>query len=326
METNEIQKKIQELQSLAEKSNVNIDSDIKRLSEKLGEGARMTPADLWKKIQLARHSDRPTTLEIIAAITESFMEFHGDRYFGDDAAMVGGVGLIEGRPVTFIGHQKGRNMKENIRRNYGWAHPEGYRKALRLAKQAEKFGRPVVTFIDTAGAYPGIASEERGISEAIARNLKEFAMLRTPVLCFIIGEGGSGGAIGIAVGNEVYMLENSFYTVISPEGCASILLRDPSKAPEAASQLKLLPSDLLAFGIVDGIIREPDGGAHIDHVVTSANIKAQILESLKRLETKTGEQLARERMAKFMSMGRFVEEGGPKANFFQRLFSITRKS
>jgi acetyl-CoA carboxylase carboxyl transferase subunit alpha len=240
--------------------------------------------------------------------------------------MVGGVGLLDGRPVTFIGHQKGRNMKENIRRNYGWAHPEGYRKALRLAKQAEKFGRPVVTFIDTAGAYPGIASEERGISEAIARNLKEFAMLKTPVICFIIGEGGSGGAIGIAVGNEVYMLENSFYTVISPEGCASILLRDPSKAAEAAAQLKLLPSDLLAFGIVDGIVPEPEGGAHSDHVIASANIKAQILDSLKRLETKTGEQLARERMAKFMSMGRFVEEGGPKPNFFQRLFSINRKS
>lgn len=325
MDQSEIQKKIQELQSLAEKNSVDIQSDLKRLQEKLNDG-KMTPADLWKKIQLARNSDRPTTLEIINHIAENFLELHGDRAYGDDAALVGGVGLIDGRPVTFMGHQKGRNMKENIRRNYGWAHPEGYRKALRLAKQAEKFGRPIITFIDTAGAYPGLASEERGIGEAIARNLRDFALLRVPVLAFIIGEGGSGGAIGIGVANEVYMLENSFYSVISPEGCASILLRDPNKAPEAAAQLKLLPSDLMSFGIVDGVVPEPDGGAHSDHALTAAHIKTQILESLKRLEQKTGEQLARERMTKFLAMGRFTEEGGPKPNFFQRLFSLSRRA
>jgi len=325
MDQTEIQKKIQELQSLADKNNVDIQSDLRRLQEKLTDG-KLTPADLWKKIQLARNADRPTTLEIISHISENFLELHGDRAYGDDAALVGGVGLLDGRPVTFLGHQKGRNMKENIRRNYGWAHPEGYRKALRLAKQAEKFGRPVITFIDTAGAYPGLASEERGIGEAIARNLRDFALLRVPVLAFIIGEGGSGGAIGIGVANEVYMLENSFYSVISPEGCASILLRDPNKAPEAAAQLKLLPSDLMSFGIVDGVVPEPDGGAHADHALTAAHIKAQILESLKRLEQKTGEQLARERMSKFLAMGRFTEEGGPKPNFFQRLFSITRRA
>jgi len=325
MEQNEIQKKIQELQSLAEKSSVDIQSDLKRLQEKLVDG-KMTPQDIWKKILLARNSDRPTTLEIIQHITENFLELHGDRAFGDDAAMVGGVGLLDGRPVTFIGHQKGRNMKENIRRNYGWAHPEGYRKALRLAQQAEKFGRPVVTFIDTAGAFPGLASEERGIGESIARNLRDFSLLKVPVICFILGEGGSGGAIGIGVGNEVYMLENSFYSVISPEGCASLLYRDASKAPEAAAQLKLLPSDLLSFGIVDGIVPEPDGGAHADHALTAANIKTQIVESLKRLETKTGEQLIRERMTKFLAMGRFVEEGGPKPNFFQRLFTLNWRS
>ena len=325
MDQDEIQKKIQELRSLAEKNSLDIGPDLKRLQEKLNDG-KMTPADLWKKILLARNADRPTTLEIIHHIAENFLELHGDRAYGDDAALVGGVGLIDGRPVTFLGHQKGRNMKENIRRNYGWAHPEGYRKALRLAKQAEKFGRPVITFIDTAGAYPGLASEERGIGEAIAHNLRDFALLRVPVLAFIIGEGGSGGAIGIGVANEVFMLENSFYSVISPEGCASILLRDPNKAPEAAAQLKLLPSDLMAFGVVDGIVPEPDGGAHADHAMTAAHIKTQILESLKRLEQKTGEQWARERMTKFLAMGRFTEEGGPKANFFQRLFSLNRRS
>ena len=325
MDQNEIEKKIQELKALAEKTGLDIGPDLKRLQEKFSDG-KMTPADLWKKILLARNADRPTTLEIIHHIAENFLELHGDRAYGDDAALVGGVGLIDGRPVTFLGHQKGRNMKENIRRNYGWAHPEGYRKALRLAKQAEKFGRPVITFIDTAGAYPGLASEERGIGEAIAHNLRDFALLKVPVLAFIIGEGGSGGAIGIGVANEVFMLENSFYSVISPEGCASILLRDPNKAPEAAAQLKLLPSDLMTFGIVDGIIPEPDGGAHSDHAMTAAHIKTQVLESLKRLEQKTGEQLARERMTKFLAMGRFTEEGGSKANFFQRLFSLNRKA
>lgn len=325
MDQTEIQKKIQELQSLAEKNSVDIQSDLKRLQEKLVDG-KLSPQDLWKKILLARNADRPTTLEIIHHISDNFIELHGDRAYGDDAALVGGVGLLDGRPVTFLGHQKGRNMKENIRRNYGWAHPEGYRKALRLARQAEKFGRPVITFIDTAGAYPGLASEERGIGEAIARNLRDFALLRVPVLAFIIGEGGSGGAIGIGVANEVYMLENSFYSVISPEGCASILLRDPNKAPEAAAQLKLLPSDLMSFGIVDGVVAEPDGGAHADHAMTSAHIKTQILDSLKRLEQKTGDQLARERMDKFLAMGRFSEEGGPKPNFFQRLFSLNRRT
>jgi acetyl-CoA carboxylase carboxyl transferase subunit alpha len=325
MDQTQIQKKIQELQSLAEKNSVDIQSDLKRLQEKLVDG-KMTPDDIWKKILLARNADRPTTLEIINHIAENFLELHGDRAFGDDAALVGGIGLLDGRPVTFLGHQKGRNMKENIRRNYGWAHPEGYRKALRLAQEAEKFGRPVITFIDTAGAFPGLASEERGIGESIARNLKEFAMLKTPVICFVIGEGGSGGALGIGIGNEVYMLENTFYSVISPEGCASLLYRDASKAADAAAQLKLLPTDLLSFGIVDGIVPEPDGGAHADHALTSAHIKTQILESLKRLEQKTGEQLARERMTKFLAMGRFVEEGASKPNFFQRLFSLNRRA
>lgn len=321
MDQKEIQKKIQELQTLAAKNSPEVVADLNRIQDKLA-GAKLSPAEVWKKVELARNSDRPTCLELIGHITDNdFIEFHGDRYFGDDPALVGGVGRMAGKPVTFIGHQKGRNMKESIKRNYGWAHPEGYRKALRLAKQAEKFGRPIVTLIDTAGAFPGIASEERGIGEAIARNLKEFAVLKVPVICFIIGEGGSGGALGIAVGNEVYMLENSTYSVISPEGFASILLRDASKAKEAAAQLKLLPTDLLSFGIIDGIVPEPAGGAHTDHQYTANAIKQQILDSLNRLSTKTSEQLVRDRLSKLMTLGRFNDESAPKQNFFQRLFN-----
>ncbi len=303
MDQSEIQKKIQELQSLAEKNSVDIQSDLKRLREKLNDG-KMTPADLWKKIQLARNSDRPTTLEIINHIAENFLELHGDRAYGDDAALVGGVGLLDGRPVTFLGHQKGRNMKENIRRNYGWAHPEGYRKALRLAKQAEKFGRPVITFIDTAGAYPGLASEERGIGEAIARNLRDFALLRVPVLAFIIGEGGSGGAIAIATANRVLMLENAIYSVISPEGGASILLRDAAKAQDAASNMKITAQDLLGFGVIDGIIPEPPGGAHRHPEEVMAETGKSITDFLTNFAGNKGRlELREQRREKFLAMG-----------------------
>ena len=321
MSQEEIQLKLKELQTLAIKSNVDIGSELNRLSEKLS-GSRLSPDDIWKKVEMARHSDRPTTLELIAAMADDFIELKGDRYYGDDPAMVGGIARIAGKPITFIGHQKGRNLKENIKRNYGWAHPEGYRKALRLALQAEKFNRPIVTFIDTAGAYPGLESELRGIGEAIARNLKEFSMLKVPVICFIIGEGGSGGALGIGVGNEVFMLENTMYSVISPEGFASILLRDASKTKEAAHLLKITPPDLLGFGIVDGIIPEPIGGAQSDHPTTAANIKQQILDSLSRLSAKSPEQLVRDRMNRLMGMGRFLDESAPKPGFFQRLFGI----
>lgn len=323
MDQKEIQKKIQELQTLAAKNSPEVVAELTRIQEKLS-GNLLSPPEIWDKVKLARNSDRPTTIDLIAHLADDFLELHGDRYFGDDPALIGGVGRIAGKPVTFLGHQRGRNMKENIRRNYAMAHPEGYRKALRLAYQAEKFGRPIITFIDTQGAYPGLASEERGIGEAIARNLKELSILKVPIICFIIGEGGSGGALGIGVGNEVYMLENTIYSVISPEGCASILLRDASKAPEAAAQLKLLPSDLLSFGIIDGIVPEPAGGAHTDHAYTAASIKQQITDSLTRLSTKTGEQLVRERLSKLMTFGRYVDESAPKQNFFQRLFS--RKS
>jgi acetyl-CoA carboxylase carboxyl transferase subunit alpha len=271
-------------------------------------------------VELARNADRPTTLDIIDNISEDFLELHGDRYYGDDPALVGGICRIGGRPYTFMGHQRGRNMKENIWRNFGTAHPEGYRKALRLAQQAEKFKRPIITFIDTKGAYPGLASEERGVGEAIARNLREFSVLKVPIVCFVIGEGGSGGALGIGVGNEVYMLENTTYSVISPEGCASILLRDSSKANEAAVLMKLTAADLKKMGIIDGVLPEPAGGAHLDHSYTSNGIRSQILESVSRLGSKSPDQLVRERIDKFMAFGEF-EGKAQGGGILGRLFS-----
>lgn len=320
MNQDEIQRKIKELQSLALKNAVDISTDLSRLQEKLT-GGRLTASDVWKKVELARHAERPKTLDLLELIAEDYVELHGDRLYGDDPAIVGGIARIGGRAVTFLGHQKGRDMKENIRRNYGQGHPEGYRKALRLAEQAEKFGRPIVTFIDTAGAYPGLAGEERGIGEAIARNLKVFSVLKVPIICIVIGEGGSGGALGIGVGNEVYMLENTMYSVISPEGFASILLRDATKSQEAASLLKLTAGDLLSFGIIDGIIPEPQGGAHTNHQATAGAIQQQIIDSLNRLSTRTPEVLVRDRMNKIMGLGRFMDESAPRPGFFQRLFA-----
>ncbi|MEM5948497.1 acetyl-CoA carboxylase carboxyltransferase subunit alpha [Spirochaetia bacterium 38H-sp] len=265
--------------------------------------AKTEEEKIWKSVELARHIQRPTTLDYISRITENFMELHGDRCFGDDPALIGGIAIFEGSPVTIIGHQKGQNMKENIKRNYGMAHPEGYRKALRLAKQAEKFNRPIFTFIDTSGAYPGITAEERGIGEAIARNLKELSILKVPVICIIIGEGGSGGALGIGVGDRVYMLRNSIYSVISPEGCASILLRDASRAKEAAKLMKLTAPYLLEFGIIDGIIEEPEGGAHTDIDATASNIKETLSSALQQLKAKKPAQLIKERTQKLFSLG-----------------------
>ncbi len=214
------------------------------------------------------------------------MELKGDRCYGDDPAMVGGIALFNGMPVTVLGQQKGRNLKENITRNYGMAHPEGYRKALRLAKEAETFGRPIVTFIDTSGAYPGLSAEERGIGEAIARNLKEFSILEVPIVSVVIGEGGSGGALGIGVGDETYMMENAVYSVISPEGCASILLRDASRARLAADLMKLTAADLLSFKVIRGIIPEPEGGAHTDFTAAASALREQLVERLARLREK----------------------------------------
>ena len=317
MDESAIENKIEEIRVLAKKENIDISRELDGLKSKYTSKAD----DTWDRVQLARRIDRPNTLDYIALICDEFIELHGDRHFGDDPAMIGGIGIIEDKPITFIGHQRGHNMKENIARNYGWAYPEGYRKALRLAKQAEKFHRPVVTFIDTAGAYPGIHSEERGIGEAIAVNLKEFSVLRTPIICFIIGEGGSGGALGIGVGDKFYMLENSIYSVISPEGFASILLRNAERAKEAAEIMKVSAQDVKDFGIIHGIIPEAPGGAHNNPELSANEIKRIIMKDFKTLMAKSPEQLVRYRSKKIREIGH-VNENNTNA---QDLFGIFSK-
>jgi acetyl-CoA carboxylase carboxyl transferase subunit alpha len=309
MKAEELRSKLQELQELALRENIDIGADIDRLNRKLATGDE----GAWRRVELARHQERPTALDLVRLMSERFIELHGDRGFGDDPALVGGIATIEGVHFTFLGHQKGRNMKENLRRNYGMAHPEGYRKALRLVQQAERFGRPVLTLIDTPGAFPGLAAEERGIGEAIARNLREFSTLRTPVICVIIGEGGSGGALGIGVGDRVYMLENSVYSVISPEGFASILLRDAKRAQQAAGLMKMTAPDLRDFRIIDGIIDEPGEGAHSDHHATAAAIRQQVMQAYGELSRKRTEQLLRERSARILSLGRFSGGDGMRS-------------
>ena len=264
--------------------------------------------DAWKRVQIARMGERPSTLEYIAQISESYIELHGDRNYGDDKAIVGGIASMEGIPMTFIGHQKGRNLKENVQCHYGMGSPEGYRKALRLAKQAEAHGRPVISFINTPGAYPGLESEERGIGEAIAVNLREFSVLRTPIISFVIGEGGSGGALGIGVGDKLYMLENSVYSVISPEGFASILLRDSSKAEYAASLMKMTAKNIADFGIIDGIIAEVAGGVHLDAAYTAKEIRKTILRDYALLRSNDYEKLVRQRSRRLRDVGRFSEK------------------
>jgi len=315
----ELEKKIRELKTLANRHKLDIHDDLSRIVSKI-DGVSSSEIPAWNRVEIARHPQRPTTLEYIEKISDEFIELFGDRCYGDDPAMVGGIARIGGIAFTFIGHQKGKNMKENLRRNYGMAQPEGYRKALRLAYQAEKFGRPILTFVDTMGAYPGISSEERGISEAIARNLKEFSVLKTPILTTIIGEGGSGGAIGIAVADKVFMLENSVYSVISPEGCASILLRDAKKAQLAAGLMKMTAKDLLAFGIIDGIITEPSGGAHNDINFVSQRLKETLLANYKNLATKKIETILKERSRKWLSFGEFYDPEEKEESFFKKFF------
>ncbi len=262
----------------------------------------------WDCVLLSRRQGRPGAKQYIDLICDDFVELHGDRLYGDDQAMIGGIGTINGRAITFIGNRKGANFKENVLCNYGMSNPEGYRKALRLAKQAEKFGRPVVCFIDTPGAYPGLGAEERGIGEAIARNLKEFSILKTPILSFIIGEGGSGGALGIGVGDKLYMLENAVYSVITPEGFASILLRDPSRAQEAAEAMKMTARDLKSFNIIHDIIAEVPGGASLDPGFTAKLIKQIIVRDLDTLCNKPEENLVRYRIKKIRGIGEYKGE------------------
>jgi len=261
----------------------------------------------WQRVQISRHINRPFMLDYIKYCCDEFIEMHGDRHIGDDHAMPAGFANWGGKKVVVIGHQKGRDTKENLLRNFGSAHPEGYRKALRLMRMAEKFGLPIVTLIDTPGAFPGIGSEERNIAEAIAFNLREMMTLRTPVVAIVIGEGGSGGALGIGIADRVLMMENAYYSVISPEGCAAILWKHREHAPEAAAALKLSAQDLSKLGIIDGIVPEPLGGAHNDHETAAASLKEAVLSAITQLEKMPTAQLLEERYQKFRALGKFTE-------------------
>jgi len=303
----DIEKKLQELKSLIKESGIQASDEIALLEDKIHFGSKTD--SIWKQVELARHPDRPYAMDYIKRIFDNFIELHGDRAYGDDSAIVGGIAFLDSRPVTIIANQKGRTLKENVIRNYGMAHPEGYRKALRLAKEAEIFKRPVITFIDTPGAYPGLEAEERCIGESIARNLRDFSRLLTPVIIVITGEGGSGGALGIGVGDKVYMLENAIYSVISPEGCASILLRDASRAKEAAVMLRITSKDLAGFNIIDGIIQEAPGGAHTDPGITAVNIKEVLVKDLNDLCEKEPEELVNCRNKKIRTIGCWNERG-----------------
>jgi acetyl-CoA carboxylase carboxyl transferase subunit alpha len=310
----ELEMKIEELKRVSDGKDIDISGEIKKLEKKVKElrsdiFSSLTP---WQKTLIARHPDRPYTLDYINLITSDFIELHGDRKFSDDPAIVGGVAKINDIPVIIAGHQKGRGTKERIYRNFGQPHPEGYRKTLRLLKLAEKFKRPVITFIDTPGAYPGIGAEERGQAEAIATNLMEMSRLKTPIISIVIGEGGSGGALALGVADRLFMLEHSIYSVISPEGCAAILWKkngdlSTEDFSRAADALKLTAQDLLSFKIIDGIIPEPLGGAHRDPEETAKRISEYILTAVEELKTKTLGKLIEERYRRFRKIGSFEE-------------------
>ncbi|WP_428909363.1 acetyl-CoA carboxylase carboxyl transferase subunit alpha [Niallia sp. Krafla_26] len=301
----ELRQKITDLKEFTQKSDVDLTSEITRLEERLVRLEKEIYENIkpWDRVQIARHPNRPTTLDYVSLIFTDFFECHGDRLFGDDEAIVGGIAKFHGLPVTVIGQQRGKDTKENIRRNFGMPHPEGYRKALRLMKQADKFKRPIICFIDTKGAYPGKAAEERGQSEAIARNLFEMGGLTVPVICVVIGEGGSGGALALGVGNHLLMLENSTYSVISPEGAASILWKDSSLAKQAAETMKITAPDLKKLGVVDEVIPEVKGGAHKDVKSQAATIENMLKGSLKELLKMDSEQLVDHRYNKFKQIG-----------------------
>jgi len=301
----ELEKKIQELRNFISDKKIDLTSEVRRLEEKLQHLKKDTYSNLtaWQRVQIARHPQRPYTLDYINMLMSDFIELHGDRFFADDKAIICGFAKLDNQKITIIGHQKGRDTKENLKRNFGCAHPEGYRKALRIMELSEEFGLPIVIFIDTPGAYPGIGAEERGQSQAIALNLRQMMCLGVPIIAIVIGEGGSGGALGIGVADKVYVLENAYYSVISPEGCAAILWKDGSKAPEAAEVLKLTAQDLLKMNLIDEEILEPLGGAHRDPEKTAQNIKEVINKNLKILTALDKEELLKLRYKKFRGMG-----------------------
>ena len=305
----DLEHKLEEIKKHVHGQEIDLDPEVRAMQEKIEATRRDVYANLtaWQRVQIARHTARPFFLDYVNSVFTDFVELKGDRLFGDDASMPGGLATIDGIKCVVIGQQKGRDVKENLLRNFGSPHPEGYRKALRLMRMAEKFKLPVVSLIDTPGAYPGVGAEERHISEAIAVNLREMMVLRTPIVAVVIGEGGSGGALGIGVADRVLMLENAYYSVISPEGCAAILWKHRKHAPEAAEALKLNATELLKLGVIDEVVPEPMGGAHRDAAAAAQSLKTAVSGALRDLEKVPADKLLKARYEKFRKMGQFQE-------------------
>ena len=303
----ELETKLKELESFSQEQDIDVSHEIDNMKQKIEQTRNDIYANLsaWQKVQVARHPNRPYTMDYIEAMCTDFVEIHGDRIHRDDRAIIGGFAKIDGQKVMVIGSQKGRDTKTNVETNFGCAHPEGYRKALRLMKLADKFNVPIVTLIDTKGAYAGLESEERHIAEAIAVNLRECFNLKVPIICVIIGEGGSGGALGIGIGNRILIMEHAYYSVISPEGCAAILWKDRAYSDKAAEALKITGEHLMELKLADSIIPEPQGGAHTDHAAAAANLKAALLENLAELKAMSTEEILEDRYNKFRAMGEF---------------------
>ena len=306
----ELESKISELRDLSDKEKLDLSSEIASLEQKLDKKRKEVYTHLtpWQRIQIARHPKRPYTLDYIKMLMDDFKELHGDRRFADDPAIVAGLGSFDGKKVMLIGHQKGRDVKERTFRRFGMPNPEGYRKAIRVMKLAERFGVPIITFVDTPGAFPGVGAEERGQAESIASNLEEMSLLKVPVIVVVIGEGGSGGALGIGVGNRVLILEYAYYSVISPEGCAAILWKDGAEAPRAANALKLTGKDLIELGVVDDIVPEPLGGAHNNYEMMCANLRTALNNELKRFENMSEDEIVNSRYDRFRKLGVVVNE------------------
>lgn len=306
----ELEKQLHTLETVSTESKVDVAKEIEGIVAKIEKTKADIYSDLtaWQRVQLSRHPKRPYSFDYIQRIFTDFEELHGDRRFREDAAIVGGPAFLDGNPVMVIGQQKGRNTRENLKRNFGCPHPEGYRKAMRLMEMAEKFKMPVITLIDTPGAYPGIGAEERHVAEAIAVNIRDMSALKVPIISIVIGEGGSGGALGIAVADEVMILENGYYSVISPEGCAAILWKDRAAASKAAEALKFSPKHLQKFGVVDQIVSEPMGGAHRDYDVVADTLKKAMTKSLTKLKKKSVTKLLNDRYARFRKLGEFAEK------------------